>query len=71
MNKKIYWPALVAMLLALCFPVDAQQPAKIPRIGFVTGSGDANNPGTNVEAFRQGLRDIGYIDGKNILIKTS
>jgi putative tryptophan/tyrosine transport system substrate-binding protein len=69
MNKKIYWPALVAMLLALCFPVDAQQPAKIPRIGFVTGSGDANNPGTNVEAFRQGLRDIGYIDGKNILIE--
>ena len=47
----------------------AQQPAKIPRIGYVSGSGDANNPGPSVEAFRKGLRDLGYIEGKNILVE--
>ena len=57
------------MLFALCFPVRAQQPTKVPRIGYVSGSGDPNNPGLQVEAFRQGLRDLGYIEGKNILIE--
>ena len=45
--------------------VAAQQTPKIPRIGFVSGAGDANNPGPNVEAFRQGLRELGYVEGKN------
>jgi hypothetical protein len=44
----------------------AQQPAKVPRIGFVTGRGDSKKPGALVEAFRQGLRDLGYIDGKTL-----
>ena len=55
--------------LALCFYVEAQQPAKIPRIGYVSGTGDPSNPGPYVEAFRQGLRDLGHIDGKNIVIE--
>jgi putative tryptophan/tyrosine transport system substrate-binding protein len=53
------------MLLALSFRADAQQPKKIPRVGYVAGT--AENP--NVEAFRQGLRDLGYIEGKNILVE--
>ena len=57
---------LGAVLYALCFPADAQHSMKIPRIGFVSGSGDPKTPGSSVEAFRQGLRDLGYIEGKNI-----
>jgi putative ABC transport system substrate-binding protein len=57
------------LLFALSVPVAAQQQGKIPRIGYVSSTGDAKNPGPNVEAFRQGLRDLGYIEGKNILVE--
>jgi putative ABC transport system substrate-binding protein len=70
MKNKIVAVALSVLLVGLCSPAEAQQPTKIPRIGFVTGSGDANNPGPNVEVFRQGLRDLGYVEGKNILIES-
>src|ERR1700745_3323392 len=69
MNRKITGLALCAVLCALCFLAEAQQTAKIPRIGYVSGTGNASNPGPNVEAFRQGLRDLGYVEGKNILIE--
>ena len=59
---------VVVLLLTVAAVAKAQQPKKIPRIGFVLGSGDANKPGPRVEAFRQGLRDLGYIEGKNIAI---
>ena len=58
-----------ALLFALCFPAEAQQPAKTPRIGYISGSGDPRTPAPNVEAFRQGLRDLGYIEGKTILVE--
>jgi putative tryptophan/tyrosine transport system substrate-binding protein len=69
MKRKITVFTLCAMLLALCVSAKAQQPGKIPRIGFLPSSGDANNPGPLVQAFQQGLRDLGYIEGKNILIE--
>ena len=69
MSKKIIGLAFGALLFALSFPSEAQQPAKVPRIGFVTGSGDFKKPGALVEAFREGLRDLGYIEGKNILVE--
>jgi putative tryptophan/tyrosine transport system substrate-binding protein len=68
-NPKPLGFALCALLLALCSSAEAQQPKKVPRIGFVSGIGDANNPGPRVEAFRQGLRDLGYVEGKNILVE--
>ena len=47
----------------------AQQPGKIPRIGYVSGTGDLSNPGANTEAFQEGLRALGYIEGKNIQLE--
>ena len=69
MKKKITVLTLITTTFALCFPAEAQQPTKIPRIGLLSGTGDAKNPGSQVEAFLQGLRDRGYVDGKNVAIE--
>jgi putative ABC transport system substrate-binding protein len=66
---KAFGCTLCALLFALCAIGDAQQKPKIPRIGYLSGTGDATNPGPYVEALRQGLRDLGHIDGKNIVIE--
>ena len=58
--------ALCASLLALCASAEAQQPAKIPRIGFLF-MGSKDQP--HLESFRRGLRDLGYVEGKNIVIE--
>ena len=68
-KKMIIRFALCAMLFAISFFAEAQQPTKVPRIGYVSGSGNPKNPGPLVEGFRQGLRDLGYIEGKNILVE--
>ena len=60
---------LSALLFVFCFSAGAQQPKKIPRIGFVAGIGNPNTPGLQVEALRQGLRELGYVEGNNILIE--
>lgn len=61
--------ALYTVLFALCVSAQAQQQKKIPRIGFLFPSGERNTPGFQLEAFRQGLRELGYTDKKNILIE--
>ncbi len=60
--------ALTALLFALCGSADAQQTKKVPRIGYLGGSPASANL-ARIEAFRQGLRDLGYIEGKNIVIE--
>jgi len=70
--QNLKWGGIVAIgvAFAMCGAVaQAQQPAKVPRIGFVAGIGDPSNPGPNVAGFRQGLRDFGYIEGKNIVVE--
>jgi putative ABC transport system substrate-binding protein len=59
----------VVAILAVGVIAEAQQTGKVPQIGFVSGSDDPNTPGPNVDAFRQGLRDLGYTEGKNILVE--
>jgi ABC-type uncharacterized transport system substrate-binding protein len=59
--------AVCSMLFDQC-QVAAQQLAKIPRIGFLNALSPTANP-ARIEAFRQGLRDVGYIEGKNIVIE--
>ena len=59
-----------ATIMSFWFPfAAAQQPAKIPRIGYVSGTGSAANQGPYVEALRQGLRDLGYVEGKTFTIE--
>ena len=58
---------LCALVFALCTSAWAQQPKKIPRIGYLNASSASTNP-ARVEAFRQGLRELGYVEGKNIII---
>jgi ABC-type uncharacterized transport system substrate-binding protein len=67
-NKKIVWLVTLLFLVSATF-AEAQQPKKISRIGYLSATGDANNPGPQVEAFRQGLRDLGYVEGKNISVE--
>ena len=64
-NKaQILASVLCTLLLTLCFPAQAQQPKKIQRIGFLS----SGSLGSFV-AFRQGLRDLGYVEGKNLIIE--
>jgi putative ABC transport system substrate-binding protein len=69
MNRQTVVLTICAMLFAVGFTADAQQSVNIPRIGYVSGAGDPSNPGPAVEAFRQGLRDRGYIEGKKIVVE--
>src|SRR5262245_34903366 len=64
--------AIVVLLVGLCLAfvrfADAQQPKKVPRIGYFSGnSASADSP--RVEAFRQGLRALGHVEGQNIAIE--
>jgi putative ABC transport system substrate-binding protein len=68
MKKKIPVFTLCAMLFALCLAADAQQPTKIPRIGFLDGS-TASGMAVLVDAFRQELSKLGWIEGKSITIE--
>jgi putative tryptophan/tyrosine transport system substrate-binding protein len=68
MKKKITVLTLCAMLLALCFPAEAQQPKKVPRIGYFSARDPASDSARS-EAVRLGLRELGYIEGQNIAIE--
>jgi putative tryptophan/tyrosine transport system substrate-binding protein len=60
--------AILVALTVCGARTEAQQPANIPRIGFLIGSSPSANA-ARIEAFRQGLRELGYVEGKNIVIE--
>ena len=68
MNRKISCLALGAMFLALSIPAEAQQPKKIPRIGYLSAV-DRANESHRSEPIRLALRELGYIEGQNIAIE--
>jgi putative tryptophan/tyrosine transport system substrate-binding protein len=68
MKKRIMILTLCAMMFTLRLPVWGQQPAKVPRIGYLTAV-SLSAYSTRTEAFRQGLREHGYVEGKNIVIE--
>ena len=68
MNRKIFCLGLCTSLLALTFPAEAQQPAQIPRIGLLIATSPTTNP-VRIEAFRQGLRELGYVEAKNVIFE--
>jgi ABC-type uncharacterized transport system substrate-binding protein len=68
MKKKLTVLALCAMLLALCYSASAQQTGKAPRIGFLDSS-TASGIAVLLDAFRQELLKLGWIEGKNITIE--
>jgi putative ABC transport system substrate-binding protein len=68
MSGRIFIGLLATVLLTTAPPAEAQQTKKIPRIGYLTVSSLSANV-ARIEAFRQGLRELGYVEGKNIVIE--
>jgi putative ABC transport system substrate-binding protein len=66
-RKKAIRLALSAMVLTVSFRAEAQQSTKVPRVGFLNPS-YASAMSARVEAFRQGLHELGYVEGKTIII---
>jgi hypothetical protein len=67
-EEKITVLTLCAMLFALCSSAQAQQPKKVPRIGYLS-SPDATRESARSEAIRLALRELGYKEGQNIAIE--
>ena len=68
MKERISLFGLSALLFALCASAQAQPPGKIPRIASFS-AGSASSQASRLEVFKQGLRDFGYAEGKNIVIE--
>jgi putative tryptophan/tyrosine transport system substrate-binding protein len=68
MSGKIFVWLMTTLLLTTAPPAGAQQPTKIPRIGYLTTPFLSANA-ARIEAFRQGLRELGYVEGENIVIE--
>src|SRR5437016_11333857 len=68
MNRNFVACLLGAFLFALCLPAEAQQPKKVPRIGYLSVL-DPARESDRAEAIRLALRALGYIEGQNIAIE--
>jgi len=68
MSRNVFVWLLTTVLLTTAFSAEAQQPTKIPRIGFLSGNA-FSAISARIEAFRHGLRELDYVEGKNIVIE--
>jgi putative ABC transport system substrate-binding protein len=69
MSRRVIVFVLSILIPASIHPAEAQQPAKVPRIGFLY-TVSPSSVAARAEAFRQGLRELGYVEGKNIVIES-
>jgi len=67
-HKEMVCVVFGVLLSALSFSAEAQQPKKVPRIGFLLAP-SRSSASEYVEAFREGLRELGYVEGQNIVIE--
>lgn len=67
MKRRIVIALLAAVFLMTVSSAKAQQAKKVPRIGFLEGASIAESQG--LDPFRQGLRDLGYLDGQNVIVE--
>ena len=67
-TRRAFIGTLAGSLLAVPLAAEAQAPAKVPRIGFLSARPPTDNP-YFIESFRQGLRELGYVEGQNIAIE--
>jgi len=68
MNKKILLSAAI-IVMAVAYQANAQERGKIPHIGILLPSAPNTAADANLEAFRQGLHDLGYVEGRNIILE--
>ena len=68
MTSKITIFAVAALVLALSIPAGAQQPKKVPRVGFLLYP-SRSAAAESLDAFRQGMRELGYVEGQNVVIE--
>jgi putative tryptophan/tyrosine transport system substrate-binding protein len=68
MKKKIISIVFGAFLSALCASAHAQQAKRVARVGYLSAS-SASQVSPRAEAFRQGLRELGYVEGKNLVLE--
>ena len=70
MDRRTFLGALASSLLAAPLAAEAQPAGKVPRVGFLAASSASDAANARwIEAFRQGLRDLGYVEGRNIVIE--
>ena len=67
MDRRAFIGTLTGALLAAPLVAGAQQAGKVPRIGFLSATSPSDRP-TLVDAFRQGLRELGWVEGQNVVI---
>jgi putative tryptophan/tyrosine transport system substrate-binding protein len=67
-NKKLLFSLVATLILAALHTAGAQQPKKVPRIGLLS-SGSVSSTKEGAEAFRQGLKELGYVENESIVIE--
>ena len=70
MKERILFLVVGSFILGAVYSAEAQQPAKtLPRIGVIASTGAPGTSSPWVDSFQLGLRELGYIEGKNVLIE--